>query len=316
MHFFRMSLFCLLVIPFPGVANAQDDQSEQIQDRLEEVQNMIDEEQSTIAVLESQLKEALNDNDTERVEKLRAEIDAAYESLEKLKELNDQLRELRDSAEEDNNVRVRGGAQPRLPRGKRRVPNPRIGGSEGAVDWEAERRRRERKREQQRRDRGQDVGGPEGMAPRGNRGRSSNRGESARLRNLRAAFDALVDAGEMDMADDVQDLIDAEARKQDRNDRSKDQGRDRDRGNRGDFGGRGRGDGPAMADGPASADGNSGRSRTRSRGNARDNTRDRNRSRDRDRDRDTDEDIDDLEDEIDRLRDKLRDLKDDRKDDG
>ena len=80
--------FSILALGFTGNVFAQGAQGEEIETRLAEVKSMIEEEQSTISLLEGQLKTALEDGETERVQQLRDEIDAAFENIEELQKLS------------------------------------------------------------------------------------------------------------------------------------------------------------------------------------------------------------------------------------
>ncbi len=286
--------FSILALGFTGNVFAQGAQGEEIETRLAEVKSMIEEEQSTISLLEGQLKTALEDGETERVQQLRDEIDAAFENIEELQKLNDSLKELQDEAGP-----AAGGAQPRRPGRRRSVPNPTIGGSEGGVDWEAERKRRERQKSNRRRGTG-DRGSPIiGGAPSGNVRAGGNRGNRARngsskLNHLRDAFDALLDAGETELAEDVQEKIDMEEQRLRDSERSRDREAAPSRGS-GNRGAGNRGDGPLAADGPS-------RPRFSNRSGNRDRNQERNRTRQRD---EGDDELDDLRDELNRLRERL-----------
>lgn len=214
---------------------------------------MIDVEQNTIGVLEEQLKEAMATDDRARADKLRQDIDAAYASLQKLNELNRQLRALKDAAEGESRNTRRGGAQDNrsLPGRRRQVANPQVGGLDG-LNMDEERQQRERRANPNPNDNNRNEN--DWMADPDRTRDNPRRGQSRRLQDLNRAFDALLDAGETELAEQVQDLIDAENRLPDRAPQRPNRERDvqpnRDRDPQGNRRNRGNLDGPARVDEP------------------------------------------------------------------
>ncbi len=309
-------------IPF---AFAQDDQNQQIEGRLGEVENMIKEERATIALLERQLSKAEEDGDNQRQTELKDEIDAAYTSLSKLEELRDQFEDLNNTRERKRQNAQRRFNSPLSMRGRGNVPRPTIGGNEDGMDLKAAQQRQ--KRLQQQKQNREPSRPPQGnwspSVDRGNRGGAARRpNESFRLRSLKTALAGLQDAGEVDLANQVESLIDREERNQNANAPARNPNRaNRNPSVQGNPAGDS--DGPTMADGPAMADG----------GNARGNRNPRNNRNTRgnpprvggqpqgpagqgNSSADNSNELDAMEDEIERLRDKLRALRNRQNGDG
>ncbi len=265
------------------LAQRAGDNADQIRSRLNDTKELIDEEQSNISNLESQLEEAISDNDEETSESLRSEINEAYERLEELQELNRKLRDLQDDSVEDKPIVRRPGG---VRRQGERVPNPSLGGLDGDDSIEKARQRYLKEKEERRRRAATpapDFGGPASADENDRAGdrRAPRSAGSSKLRNLEDARDSLMDAGETELAERVQDAIDREERRIKEQSRDRDRDRDRDRGAAERPG---RGGGPVQADGPA-----------------------RRPNRDRNRGDDGDE-LSELEDELDRLREKLKEM--------
>lgn len=310
MTLFKSLLLALICIPtFSDLIVAQDDMADQVEARIKEVESMIDEELSTIAVLERQQAEAMDAKDSDRVAQLKTEIDAANRSLGKLEGLKEQLDDLKRSNDRKRANTMPRSSRPRDLRNKKRPSMPTIGGNESGMDLARETDRIRRKEE---RNAAQDLRNDWTTAPP-NRGaspptRNSNRrSESFRVRNLRIAYDALLDSGENELAQQVQSLIERESRSSDAG------GQARNRPSRPTAGGMNRGqfsnrnNGPGMADGPTTADGPLGGRR----GNQRAPQRPQNNPpvAGNQPGPDSQRELDAMEDEIERLRDKLRALR-------
>lgn len=309
-------LFAVICLGFFSEGSvAQEGTTDQVETRIQEVDEMIEEELKTIKVLEQQRTEAMNANDSDRVAQLKTEIDAANRSLGKLEGLREQLNEFQQSNDRKRANAAPRSTRPRDLRNKKRPSMPTIGGNESGMDLARETERLRRKEE---RNASQDLRNNWSAAPPNPEGsprmRSPNRNnESFRVRNLRIAYDALLDSGENELADRVQRLIDREGNNGNPGPESRERTSRPSAGGmeRGQFSrpnnGPGMADGPSMADGPATADGPFGGRRNTQRPPQRrqNNPPATNNQRRPDNQRE----LDAMEDEIERLRDKLRALR-------
>jgi len=273
MRFLVLSVTLSLLLGLSTNCVGQESQDKDIRERLDEIQEMMVEEQNTISLLEAQLVTALDAENEERAEQIRKEIETAHDSLDQMRSLRDQLRDLQEETEEgtrDKRPTVKMGAS------RRPVPTPSMGGLDGV------------KRKDETNSRPNRSGDRTRNSNRSSRS-NENRGgpESAKWGYLRDAFDALTDAGELVLAEEVDKAIHAERRRLDRAARSSERERKRRRatGNRS----RGGGDGATRADEPSSRKG---------------------RNDDRKSSGDDASEMDDLEDEIDRLREQLERMRD------
>ncbi len=212
-------LTLLLVVVLAGTLQAQQDS---IADKLAEIQAMIDEEESTIATLERQLNRAVDTQQSEQIDRIRAEIQSAWDRVEKLRDLKTSLQELVGDAPPNRrgtSPRGRSAVNPERPRGGSEFGQDNssapTGGPVRAIPMDSERGEASRPPGDRSR-----PGRPNrsATAPSGPSGAFSTDGPQAagdrarpkspdRLEMLRRWHDDLMADGDREMADKVMDLI-------------------------------------------------------------------------------------------------------------
>jgi protein-arginine kinase activator protein McsA len=230
----------MLFMVLPGTfAWSQDSAEKTIAQRLNEVQSMIDEEIRTIATLEEQLNRAVDGKEAGQIDRIRGEIQSAWQRVEKLKELKASLKELADEFKGTSNPvrphrtdefnRDPSSMKPRnratgyaLDDGttidtefgrdtsSAKPPKPQRGDIRDDGDPNG---RTRTSTKPARPVRGVGGGGraPEGDAPNSKSGNKNN--SSERLEALRRSHAELIAAGEFDMAATVMDLIQKEKKR-------------------------------------------------------------------------------------------------------
>ncbi len=106
-NFVRIGICLLAILWLTVPVLCQDEPVKPVSERLDEVRASIDEGYANIATLQQHLNNATDAKDQTRIEKLREEIDYSWTDIERLKELEDMLQDLKDKEDALNDGKPR-----------------------------------------------------------------------------------------------------------------------------------------------------------------------------------------------------------------